>query len=169
MPSRSEALASHIERTVTGPMWHGPALNDVVDGASAADARHRPIAGAHTIWEIVLHVAAWAEIVRDRVAGKRLADPSASENWPAVDADDRHWPAAVERMRDSYRRLADDVRRLDDAALAAEVPGLGYSVSAMLRGVVEHGTYHGGQIALLRRGVRTGTAKDAKAAEKRKD
>ena len=29
--SHATRLASHIERTITGPMWHGPALNDVLD------------------------------------------------------------------------------------------------------------------------------------------
>jgi len=33
------------------------------------------------------------------------------------------------------------------------VAGLDYTVATLLRGVVEHGTYHGGQIALLKRAL----------------
>jgi len=33
------------------------------------------------------------------------------------------------------------------------VPGLDYSVSNLLHGVIEHATYHGGQIALLKRAL----------------
>jgi len=33
------------------------------------------------------------------------------------------------------------------------VKGLDYPVGILLDGVVEHGTYHGGQIALLRKAV----------------
>jgi uncharacterized damage-inducible protein DinB len=47
--------------------------------------------------------------------------------------------------------LAADTRLLSDEQLASRVPGLNYSVSALLRGIVEHGTYHGGQIALLKK------------------
>ena len=47
--------------------------------------------------------------------------------------------------------LAADARELDDARLDAIVPGLDYSVAVLLHGVVEHGTYHGGQIALLKK------------------
>ena len=43
------------------------------------------------------------------------------------------------------------MRQLDDAALDARVKGLDYPVGILLDGVVEHGTYHGGQIALLRK------------------
>jgi len=46
------------------------------------------------------------------------------------------------------------VQPLDDAALDARVKGLDYPVGILLDGVVEHGTYHGGQIALLRKAVR---------------
>ena len=35
--------------------------------------------------------------------------------------------------------------------LEAKVTGLTYPVGILLDGVVEHGTYHGGQIALLKK------------------
>jgi uncharacterized damage-inducible protein DinB len=61
------------------------------------------------------------------------------------------WTSAVERMRESYRALADDVKQLDDARLDEKIPGLDYTVSNLLHGVIEHGTYHGGQMAILRK------------------
>jgi uncharacterized damage-inducible protein DinB len=64
---------------------------------------------------------------------------------------DPAWPQAVERMVESHRRLATDVRQLEDAAMEARVKDLNYPVGILLDGVVEHGTYHGGQIALLRK------------------
>ena len=145
---RATRLANHLERTVTGPMWHGPSLSDVLAGVDAAHAAAHPIAGAHGIWEIVLHVTAWAEIARQRIHGEFLGDPTPEQDWPAVTGD---WPAALERLQDSHRRLAADVRELDDAALEAKVKSLTYPVGILLDGVVEHGTYHGGQIALLKK------------------
>jgi uncharacterized damage-inducible protein DinB len=56
-------------------------------------------------------------------------------------------------MSESYRGLAQDVRKLDDAAIDAMVPGLEYTMSNLLHGVIEHGTYHGGQIALLKKAL----------------
>jgi len=49
--------------------------------------------------------------------------------------------------------LSADVRDLSDEALDAKVGELGYNVDVLLHGVVEHGTYHGGQIALLRKAI----------------
>jgi uncharacterized damage-inducible protein DinB len=146
--SRATRLGNHIERTVTGPMWHGPALVEVLDGVDAARARARPISGAHSIWEIVRHVTAWADIARQRIHGEALGDPTAEQDWPAIGDD---WAQDVERLKESHRLLAADVRQLDEAALDARVKTLEYPVGILLDGVVEHGTYHGGQIALLKK------------------
>ena len=164
--SRATRLAKHIERTATGPMWHGPALAEVLEGVDAAGARARPIDSAHSIWEIVLHITAWADIARQRIHGEATGDPTPEQDWPPVPASlpasgdpasgispAAEWRLAIEQLVDSHRRLAGDIRQLDDAALDARVKGLDYPVGILLDGVVEHGTYHGGQIALLRKAV----------------
>ena len=148
--SRAKTLAKHIEQTVTGPMWHGPALAQVLQAVTHDRAAMRPIPGAHSIWEIVLHIAVWAEIARARLKGQSTGDPPPDQDWPAVSGDSLDdWRIAVERLGFSHRLLAADVRELDDPQLDGLVPGQEYSLSVLLHGVVEHGTYHGGQIALL--------------------
>ena len=150
--SQAKRLANHLERTVTGPMWHGPALANVLDGVSRDRALARPIANAHSIWELVLHITAWCDIARLRLKGQSTQDPTPEQDWPPVPttgADD--WRLAVERLAESHRLLAADVRPLTDAQLDARVDGLEYPVGVMLSGVIEHGTYHGGQIAMLKK------------------
>lgn len=147
-------LANHIKRTVTGPMWHGPALAEVLAGVTHEQAAARPLADAHSIWEIVLHVTAWAEIARARIHGERIADASAAEDWPPVaPGGEAEWQAAVERLQTSHRELARDVRQLEESAIQEKVKGLEYTVSNLLHGVIEHGTYHGGQIVLLKKAL----------------
>ena len=152
MNTLTRQLANHIKRTVTGPMWHGPALDAVLDGVTHELAVRHPFAGAHSIWELVLHVTVWADVARARLGGGPVDDPTPAEDWPAVaDTTASAWTAAIERMRDSYRALAADVKQLDDARLADTITGLDYTVSNLLHGVIEHGTYHGGQIAMLKK------------------
>jgi uncharacterized damage-inducible protein DinB len=149
--SRATRLARHIERAVTGPMWHGPALVNVLEGVDARHARTRPVAGAHSIWEIVLHITAWSDIARQRIKGEAIGDPTPEQDWPPLSDADADWPRAVERLAESHRQLAAETRLLGDEQLDALVPGLEYTVHVLLHGIVEHGTYHGGQIALLKR------------------
>ena len=133
-------------------MWHGPALSELLSDVTAEAAAAHPIPGAHSIWELVEHVRAWTEIVRARLAGTANREPSTGEDWPPPPAPTmEHWRAAIDRLREGHRLLAGDVAALEDAALDAPVAGRSYTVWAMLHGVVEHGTYHGGQIALLKR------------------
>ncbi len=161
--SRSTRLADHVERTLSGPMWHGPALLDALNGVKCDQALARPLPDAHSIWELVLHVTAWCDIARQRLRGQATGDPTPEQDWPPVpglspdcgatstiDPADE-WRRAVEQLAESHRRLAADTRMLTDDQLAALVPGLDYTVSVLLRGIVEHGAYHGGQIALLKK------------------
>jgi uncharacterized damage-inducible protein DinB len=150
--SRARHLGSSLERTVTGPMWHGPALAEVLKGVTAEQAAAHPIKGAHSIWEIVLHIIAWAEIGRARVKGESTGEPTPEQDWPPVAATDAAaWARALERLAACYREIASDARALDDATLDQKVKNLDYSVDVLLHGIVEHGTYHGGQIALLKK------------------
>ena len=150
--SRVKELARHIDRTVRGPMWHGPALMEVLDGVTPERAAMHPMAGAHSIWEIVLHAAAWADIARARLNGERVGDPTPDEDWPPVAATGAEdWERALTQLRASHRQLAEAVALLDESRLDEKIAGLAYSILVLLHGVVEHGTYHGGQIALLRK------------------
>jgi uncharacterized damage-inducible protein DinB len=173
MHSTAAQLSNHIKRTVAGPMWHGPSLDELLGSVSSDQAAARPVTGAHSIWEIVLHVTAWAEIALARLHGQRTGDPAPEEDWPPVSGSDpkfgsdpgpksgsapgsdaaANWQAALERLRESYRALATDTRRLETSAFDEKVAGADYSVSNLLHGVIEHGTYHGGQIALLKRAL----------------
>ena len=155
MHSTAAQLSNHIKRTVAGPMWHGSPLDELLASVSSDQAAARPITGAHSIWEIVLHVTAWAEIALARLHGQRTGDPAPDEDWPPVPGSDAaaNWQAALKRLRESYRALATDTRRLEPSAFDEKVSGADYSVSNLLHGVIEHGTYHGGQIALLKRAL----------------
>ena len=96
-------------------------------------------------------MTAWADIARARLKGQSTGDPDARRRTgrrvAATDPD--AWQRALKQLDTSHRLLAADARELDDTRLEALVPGLDYSVAVLLHGIVEHGTYHGGQIALL--------------------
>jgi uncharacterized damage-inducible protein DinB len=155
----NRALASHLRRTVDGPMWHGPALMELLSTISMTQASARPIASAHTIAELVLHMTAWANIARERLHSANPVEPTPEQDWPsATGLDTGGWLDALARLRAAYDALANQVEALDEAALRVTVRGRDHSVETMLRGVVEHGVYHGGQVALLKRALESAPA-----------
>src|SRR3954451_4223985 len=99
MQIRTLRLSNQLVRTVSGPMWHGPALTELLRDVTHQHASARPIAGAHTIWEIVLHITAWSDIARARLGGERTGDPTPQEDWPPVGGRSAaDWAAAVSRL-----------------------------------------------------------------------
>ena len=150
--SDAHLLAERIIRTVTGPMWHGPSLADLLRDVSAEQAATRPDGSVHTIWELVLHIITWAEVPLQRLGGHPRKDVPTHEDWPAMPPPTAAvWGSIMRRLENQHRALADAVAGLSDAQLDARVAGHEYTVRDMLHGVVEHGTYHGGQIAVLKK------------------
>jgi uncharacterized damage-inducible protein DinB len=156
MTDSASTIANEIQRTVSGPMWHGPALGELLQGVTCEQAAAHPIAGAHSIWELVLHVTAWSDIANERLHNRSLESVPADVDFPPVPAPtDTAWDDAKARLSASHQALARSTETLSADALAAvvPVPKPRYTVSTLLHGVIEHGTYHGGQIALLKRAL----------------
>ena len=146
-------IGSQLKRASEGGAWHGPSLQELLADVSAEQAASKPLPGAHSIWEIVLHVAAWQSFVTRALEGEPMpANPAEEENWPPVgDASEAAWRGAVESLGGGNKRLREAVRKLGEEDLDRIVAGREYSVYFMLHGVIQHSLYHAGQIALLKK------------------
>jgi uncharacterized damage-inducible protein DinB len=151
--SESARIANQLRRAFDGEAWHGDSLFEILEDVTPAQAASHPIAGAHSIWELVLHIAAWDSIVLHRLGGTS-AEMSEADNFPAVtDASDSAWRAALAEVRGVHDALVSAVAALPDSRLYEVVPGkpAHYDFYYMLHGVVQHELYHAGQIALLKK------------------
>ena len=145
-------LSDQLKRSYEGHAWHGPALRELLDGVSAQAAAARPVAGAHSIWELVLHVAAWEDAARRILDGEEIGDMPEAQNFPpAAAVSDHAWHEALGHLESVHRALVEDVHDLTDEELMQEVPSRKYTVYFLLHGVVQHNLYHAGQIALLKK------------------
>jgi hypothetical protein len=145
-------IIDDLERGYDGDAWHGPPLRKVLEGVTAEIASVRPIPGGHSIWEIVLHLAAWDVVVARRIE-ERLAIESPDEgDFPPVgDVGTGAWQGTLDLLHVRHHRLIQIVSGLDPARLRDKVAGKEYTIDHMLRGVAQHMAYHAGQIALIRK------------------
>jgi uncharacterized damage-inducible protein DinB len=129
---------------------------------TAEEAACRPVASAHTIWELVLHLTAWTGEVRRRLGGGEPGEP-AEGDWPAPPAvpTSAAWAAARAALAAAHAALRADVVHVGDARLDQPVGstrdrplGGGVPYGVMLHGLAQHDAYHGGQIALLKKAAR---------------
>ena len=154
-PSRALALVLEIHG---GDPWHAFSTMRILAGITARQAAALPGGGAHSIWEIVLHMTAWTHEVAARLGGSEPGDP-AEGDWPPVgEATDARWQAALEALDTAQRELSNAVEAVPEA-LWHERPGgvrdasLGTGKTRLetLEGLAVHHGYHAGQIALLKR------------------
>jgi len=140
--------------------WHGSSVLDTLQGVTAAEAAAHPIPGAHSIWELVLHLAAWQGEATRRLGGNPPAMPEEGD-WPAIgDGSDAAWKAALERLDATHARLLEALAKLSDAdldraggSLSDRALGTGVLHRTMVIGLLQHAAYHSGQIVLLRKAL----------------
>jgi len=147
----AERIREQLKRAFEGGAWHGPGVLEILENVSAAQAATHPIEGAHSIWELVLHIKAWEDACRRRLSGDR-AELTDEEDWPAVDeTSDDAWRKTLTVLREGHQKFSDAIASVDDARLDEPILQGMKSVYATLHGAVQHDLYHAGQIAILKK------------------
>lgn len=152
--SETARLADQMRRAFEGPAWHGDSLLEILAGVRAETAALRPIQNAHGIWELVLHIAAWDDVVLRRTEGAAVTLTD-QQNFPALqDASENAWLRTLTAAKKTHNDLVKIVAAFPDSRLEEQVPGKtenDYTFYYMLSGVAQHELYHAGQIALLKK------------------
>ena len=105
-----ETIADQIRRAFRGESWHGPSVLEVLAGVSAEEAAARPIAGAHSIWEIVVHLVSGYRLVLRRMRGER-AQLSQEEEWQALpEPSEEAWRRSLQTLEQLNEQLQNAVR-----------------------------------------------------------
>ena len=145
-------LADLLQSTFEGTPWHGDSVQAILKGVTAAHAVQKPMPNAHSIWELVLHMAIWKDVARWRLELSER-QPTDEENFPFVaDTSSAAWERAKQRLVQAHRALCDAVAQMPENRLSEEIPaGGGLAHYARLHGVIHHDLYHAGQIAILKK------------------
>jgi uncharacterized damage-inducible protein DinB len=161
-PSLSQFLVDQLEREHGGDPWHGSSRASLLADVTADEARHRPAAAVHSIWELVLHMTAWTREVTRRLRGHTASEPEMGD-WPTPPpvADDDAWRGTMRALDEAHRALRDAVGALDPSHLTAPVNdarnralGTGVTFAQTINGLVQHDAYHSGQIAAVKKMLR---------------
>ncbi|MEO5988302.1 MAG: DinB family protein [Candidatus Eisenbacteria bacterium] len=151
--SERTRLIDLADRAYKADAWYGGSLLEILDGVTPAMAAKHPAKSAHSIWELVEHVASWNIIVTQRMQGEM---PSVTEefNFPPVHKPTpAAWKATLKRLAASQALFRREIARFPEAKLGRMRPGVKHTWSVLIYGQVEHCLYHAAQIALLRRAL----------------
>lgn len=155
MQAELKRLEDQLAKAFTGEAWHGPSVLEAIAGISAEQAAAHPIADAHSIWELVLHLCGTYDLVLRRLRGdgRQLSE---EEDWPPLPATNaENWNASIaelKQLNEEIKQAVKDfpVERLDQP-LVPEAP---YTAYTQFIGITQHNLYHAGQILILKKALR---------------
>jgi uncharacterized damage-inducible protein DinB len=151
-----QRILDQYDRAMRGAAWHGDAIWQILDGISAERASFRPIANAHSIWEIVGHMAFWEDVAAKRLGGLR-AGLEEGPNFPAApEATEANWQKTLDQFRASNQAFREALQKLSPARLDDLSAAGKRSFYDEAHGSIEHDVYHAGQIALLAKAMNHG-------------
>jgi uncharacterized damage-inducible protein DinB len=150
--SESARIADQLRRAFDGSAWHGPSVLELLSDVDAATAAATLVPNAHSIWELLLHIAAWDGAALVRLAGQKC-QPTGTDNFPLVPrkVTKAAWRKAIADMKRTHDRLVKTVASLPESRLRDRCPGKRYDLYHLLHGIAQHELYHAGQIALLKK------------------
>ena len=151
-----ERIAEQHRRAYHGEAWHGPAVLEVLEGVMAAKALAKPIARAHSIWELVLHLTSWERIVLARMEGKPPVNVTGAVDWPSPPAkvSKAAWDEARAALETACDATTKSIGRMSEAKLLSPRPGTNSTYEELAHGQTQHALYHAGQMAVLKKGSR---------------
>ena len=152
-----DRIRDQFRRAFDGEAWHGPSVLALLDGVTALQAAAHPIPGAHSIWELTLHIGAWERACLRRLQGDP-AQLSDAENWqPVNNTSEAAWESTKQQLIADHRELLQAISGVDESHLNDPIirdPNTPFSsVYVTLHGGVQHDLYHAGQIAMLKKAL----------------
>ena len=149
--SQIQTIIDDLKNIHDGDAWHGPSLKEILSGVTAGQAAAKPLADAHSIWELTLHIAGWENVFMRRLAGAQINEPEEGDFPIVTDTSEEAWRRTLAKLDETHSGFVESLSTLTDDRLREIVPGKDYTVEYMLRGVLRHHVYHAGQIALLKK------------------
>ena len=141
MNSECLRITDQLRRAFEGEAWHGPSLRELLLDVGPAQAQARPLAGAHSIWELVLHIEVWMLAGLEATRGVPMPTGLPPEkDWPGTglatqkasnvagreqSSESGLWQDAVQRLWRTNQLLREAIEAFGDDHLDDIVPGLG--------------------------------------------
>jgi uncharacterized damage-inducible protein DinB len=154
MSTELERLESQLRRSFEGEAWHGPSVLEALRDITPEAAHAHPVTGAHSVWELVLHLGGTYRLVLRRLDGEN-AQLTANEDWPSVPSPtSASWRDAIRSLQELNEQVRSAVLRFNPQQLDHPLPAGGrYTAHTQFIGITQHDLYHAGQIALLRKAL----------------
>ncbi len=155
-------LSQRLLTVWNGEPWYGSSSSVILKGVTAEEAVAHPLPGAQSIWETLLHMTAWAEETLSRMNGGESKDPARGD-WPKViGSTQEQWMDAQADLLTARKALLEAIENSHEESFFLQVPKKGETThstgatrAVTVNGLADHDVYHLGQIALLKKSLKS--------------
>ena len=137
--------------------WHGPSLVEVMRDVTPDIAGLRIAPNTHSIAELLFHMTSWRIFCVKKMQGDEQFDiltPGKNFGQLPDKIDDFEWEALQMELSLSQEELINELdKRDDDEFLEEIVPGRSYVYYDLLHGIINHDSYHAGQVMILKKAL----------------
>ena len=126
-----------------------------LEGLSAKEASKRPDDKNHSVWEVLHHMVYWQELLINTLKGKKVEWPKHAEvGWMSGSGSSKkeEWDQLIKHFRNGLRGAERIARNASSKELTKSNPDWqGNSIGSALQIIVNHNSYHLGQIVYVRK------------------
>jgi uncharacterized damage-inducible protein DinB len=148
-----ERIISLFEKLYNGEPWIDINIQETLKAISAEQAAHKPFPNTNSIWEITKHLIDWRANVLQRLQGKIMRTPEHNYFEPIKDTSEVSWAKTLKAYDKIQNEWLTFLKQFDVSLLETIYPPNQMTYYEHIQGVLQHDTYHLGQIVLLYRSV----------------
>jgi uncharacterized damage-inducible protein DinB len=155
-------LSQKLLTVWNGEPWHGSSSSTILKGVTAAEALAHPLPGAQSIWETLLHMTAWTEETTSRMNGADAKEPARGDWSAPKGSTEADWIAAQTDLLNARKALLAALEKSHEESMFLQVPTnnnpaftAGATHADTVSGLADHDVYHLGQIAILKKSLKS--------------
>lgn len=149
----TERIAKLFSDGYNGSPWIDVSLIPVLKGITATQAGARVSPEWNTIWEIVNHIIYWRMNVLKRVQGEVIKTPADNYFFPVKNKSARAWSNTLKKLERSQLQWIALLKTFKEKNFEKIYPNNQLSYYEHMHGILQHDTYHLGQIVMLAKAV----------------
>lgn len=145
----AKRLKKIFEDLYNGSPWIDVTIMGTLKNISSTQAAKKIAPERNSIWQIVNHIIAWRENVLLRVQRTMVASPNNNYFTEIENISETDWQKALERFANSQDQWIRFLENCDESQFDKIYPPNKMTYYEHIHGILQHDTYHLGQIVLL--------------------
>lgn len=144
-----DRIISLFEKLYNGEPWIDVNIKFILENITAKHAAIKPFPKCNSIWEIVKHLIEWRINVLERLQGVVIKTPDHNYFEPIEDKSEKAWTITLIEYENVQTQWLVFLKQFNPKSFETQYPSNKMTHYEHIQGILQHDSYHLGQIVLL--------------------